>query len=204
MPLVPPVKFNQFKKYITTFLQKNLPDDLYYHGLHHTKDVYNCVNRICDAEGIDFENKQLLLTAALLHDSGFTRTYKNHEEAGCELAKEVLPNFEYTQEQINAIQSMIMATKIPQSPKNHFEEIMCDADLDYLGRNDFFEIGTTLRDEIVKRGIIELAEWNQLQVRFLSGHEYFTQTNLKQRKPGKDLHLTKVKELVASSDVGKR
>lgn len=89
---------------------------------------------------------------------------------------------------------MIMATKVPQQPQNHLEEILCDADLDYLGREDFFTIGNKLFAELSVYGILSTEdEWNELQARFLEAHHYFTKTAIKLRKKKKDKHLKLVK-----------
>ena len=93
---------------------------------------------------------------------------------------------------------MIMATKIPQSPKNHLEEIICDADLDYLGRDDFFVIGDKLFAELSMYGIIDSEnDWNKLQVTFLEKHHYFTKTALKNRKSKKEQHLVLIKSKIS-------
>ena len=59
--------------------------------------------------------------------------YKDHEETGVEIAGAILPHFDYTEEQIQKINELIMVTKLPPRPKNLLEQIICDADLDYLG-----------------------------------------------------------------------
>jgi hypothetical protein len=43
---------------------------------------------------------------------------------------------------------LIHVTEIPHKPLNHLQEIICDADLDYLGRNDFQEIADNLKAEL--------------------------------------------------------
>jgi hypothetical protein len=94
---------------------------------------------------------------------------------------------------------MIMATKIPQSPQNLLEEILCDADLDYLGRNDFFPIGETLFEEMKTYHLIaDEQTWNRLQVNFLTAHHYFTRTNKVIRESIKQNYLDKLRVLVAS------
>src|SRR5690606_41792165 len=93
-------------------------------------------------------------------------------------------------EQIKKICGMIMATKVPQQPQNHLEEIICDADLDYLGREDFFIIGDKLFAELSMYGILSTEEeWNSLQVRFLEAHNYFNKTAIKNRQKKKDKYL---------------
>lgn len=182
-------------KHILEKLKQELPDYLSYHSLHHTKDVKNQAMRIAKLEGITSENDlKLLETAAAYHDCGFLSTYNNHEEKGCEIAEEVLPQYHYTKEQIAIIKGLIMATKVPQTPKNKLEEIICDADLDYLGRDDFFEIGEHLYQEFLFKNIVQDEDsWNNLQVKFLGNHQYFTHTNLVNREPKKQENLKQVK-----------
>ena len=189
------MKFRSAKKYIINRLKKELPKNLSYHSVEHVKDVFKASKEIASIEDVKGEELKLLLTAALFHDSGFLISQKDHEATSCEIAREHLPGFNYSDEQIERICGMIMATKIPQTPKNHLEEIICDADLDYLGRKDFFDIGNKLFSELSIYGIINTEdEWNQLQVRFLENHHYFTQTSLSFRKPQKDKHLEIIKE----------
>ena len=162
--------------HIVQQLHLNLPETLYYHGLHHTLDVRDAALRLAKLEDItDPENLDLLTTAALYHDAGFLKFYKNHEEESCRIARAALPAFDYTQGQIAIICGMIMATKIPQSPKTILEQILCDADLDYLGRNDFEPIAATLYNELEARNMVGDQEaWNSTQIQFLTAHHYWT------------------------------
>jgi len=113
------------------------------------------------------------------------------------LAREILPKYGYTQEQIDVIDGLIKATEIPQTPNTHLQQIMCDADLDYLGRDDFFTIGNTLYDELCMYGLLQTEnDWNKLQVRFLEGHHYFTDSAIKLRKGKKDEHLALVRSKI--------
>ncbi len=180
-------------------LLDGLSDKLYYHGKRHTLDVLNVTEELCALENIDTYHTELMKTAALLHDSGFTINNKNHEELGCGISRDLLPGFGYTEGEIDMICGMIMATKIPQSPKSKYEEIICDADLDYLGRDDFKKIGSSLFDELKAYDVLDdIKEWNKIQVKFLGNHTYFTKTNRQRRGPRKQEHLQKLKELVAT------
>ncbi|MES2617424.1 MAG: HD domain-containing protein [Bacteroidota bacterium] len=175
-------------------LENELPGYLLYHCVDHTKDVRKQAMRIAKEEGIDNSEELLLLeTASVYHDCGFLETYADHEEKGCEIARDVLPQFGYTDRQITIIEGMIMATKVPQQPKTRLEQIICDADLDYLGREDFFSIGDNLYEEFLYKGIVkDPLSWNQLQVKFLTAHHYYTQTNINGRGPQKAEHLKQV------------
>ncbi len=92
-----------------------------------------------------------------------------------------------------------MSTKIPQSPTNLLEQILCDADLDYLGRDDFFSIGDSLFRELQAYNLIgDEQTWNRLQVSFLSAHRFHTNTNKTLREPVKRRYLEELQELVAT------
>ncbi|MCK9612757.1 MAG: hypothetical protein PHR81_00260 [Bacteroidales bacterium] len=53
-----------------------------------------------------------------------------------------------------------MATKIPTKLKNKLEKLLCDADLDYLGREDYMEISNRLRREWDVFGIKNIMKQN--------------------------------------------
>lgn len=188
------MEFEKVKKFILKKLKNELPKNLTYHSAEHIKDVYSSAETIARLEKVEGEDLTLLLTAVLFHDAGFLRQQKDHERVSCEIAAETLPQYDYTPEQIERICGMIQATKIPQTPHNRLEEIICDADLDYLGRDDFFKIGNGLYEELCMYGIIDSEhEWNKLQVRFLEKHKYFTKSARKLRKPKKDEYLAMVR-----------
>jgi uncharacterized protein len=111
-------------------------------------------------------------------------TYKGHEEASIELCREILPSFSYSEEETEAVCRMIRTTKLPQSAMHLADKILCDADLDYLGRPDFFMIAHKLKYEwdILQIYPTTLQQWYHIQKEFLSSHRYFTQSanNLRQ------------------------
>ena len=194
------MQFKKAGKYIINKLSKELPRHLSYHSVDHIQDVYTAAEQIGKQEGITETDMKLLLTAAWYHDSGFLKGAKEHEDESCRIVQATLPGYGYTPSQIEKICGMIMATKIPQSPKNHLEEILADADLDYLGREDFFTIGDKLYNELCVFGFINTeAEWNQLQVKFLERHHYFTKSALALRQQKKEEHLKQVKNKLNNS-----
>lgn len=180
--------------FIKAKLKQELPYGRTYHSYGHTLDVHNAAVDIAKREGVNGEDLQLLRTAALFHDSGFIKVDLEHEEASCQMARDHLPRFGYTPGQVEKICSMIMSTRIPQSPNDELSRILCDADLDYLGRDDFFRIGNTLFEELKSYGVVSSErEWNELQLRFLETHQYFTSTNKNGREQTKQQHLAQVK-----------
>lgn len=188
------MEYEKIKKYILNLLKEKLPEHLSYHSVNHIKDVIESVEMIAVSEGVNDEDMVLLKTAALFHDTGFLYGSKNHEEKSCEIAQQYLPDYGYSQPRIDKINGMIMATKIPQTPNNNLEEILADADLDYLGRDDFFVIGDKLFEELSMFGIVNSEQdWNLLQEKFLESHHYFTKTAINNRKQKKQENLDIIK-----------
>jgi len=188
------------EEFIVNELRRGLSPTLYYHGLHHTLDVAAVALELAAAEGVtDPQGLALLRTAALYHDAGFLRSYQGHEDEGCELARATLPDFGFSVAQIEQICGLIAATKYPQQPHNHLEEILCDADLDYLGRPDFVPISTSLFDELLARQLIaDEHAWFQLQARFLTGHHFWTRTAVAGRTAPKQARLDHILHLLAN------
>lgn len=190
------------RNYIETQIFRKWPEGLSYHSAEHIRDVSESAERLAIAEGVSGHDLNLLRTAALYHDSGFVQMAKDHEAISCEIAQESLPAFGYSDADIQRICGMIMATRIPQRPGNLLEEILADADLDYLGRDDFWRIGALLFAELRYYGVIKTVdEWNALQVRFLELHHYFTDTAIATRKKKKDEHLAILKSGQAPSPI---
>lgn len=191
------MKFEAAKEYILNRLKKELPKDLYYHGIHHTMDVCSAVDQLAMAEHVNGEDLLLLKTAAVFHDSGFLSQYLNNEPIAVLIAAEKLPSFGYSPDQIKRVGDIILSTCVPQQPSNHIQQIMCDADLDYLGRDDFFEISETLKQEWFAYGLIQSdEEYNEKQLRFFQDHHYFTSTARRIREPKKQQHLLELRAKV--------
>lgn len=183
----------QYEAVLEMFLPKlinGLPAHLTYHNADHITGVIRDTSYLMQKEGVPEEDGWILLTAALFHDSGFMRGYKSHEDISCDIAQEVLPAFDYTPETIEAICQMIMATKLPQTPLDYFSEILCDADLFYLGTDSFFPTADTLFHEMMAVGTIKHKEdWEKIQLNFLHQHRYFTQTAKMELEPRKKGHI---------------
>jgi len=173
---------------------KNLNPHLTYHNLFHTLDVLDQAERIAIKEGITSPEELFLLkVAALYHDTGFLETYKDHEKMSCTIFLQDASQFSLTKEQKDTVVALIMSTCIPQTPANLLESIICDADLDYLGRDDFFEIGDTLRREFLYYNVVgNNAEWEKIQLNFFQKHQYHTTSSRAEREPVKKLHYSKL------------
>ena len=189
--------FEKLKKQILSRLESEFKPCLYYHNLSHTLDVSDATLRLAKLEGIDSHYTILLATAALLHDVGMLDNYKDHEVASVKIAQRILPELNYTQPDIEEISDLIMATRLPQEASTLGEMIICDADLDYLGRDDFFMIAHRLRSEWICQGkSYTLKQWYTMQADFLMKHRYFTKSAIMLRESTKQLHLEQILELL--------
>jgi len=191
------MQFTDLQELILDKMERELPQSLYYHNTKHTVDVVTQVELIGLGEGVSEEDLLLLKTAALFHDTGHIVSYDNHEHFSCILAREMLPEYYYTRSQIEIICELIMSTKLPPKPGNKLQEIMCDADLDYLGRSDMIAVSDTLFHELRERSKINsINDWNNLQMKFISGHQYFTDTARKLREVNKQLQIDRIRNLI--------
>jgi class 3 adenylate cyclase len=191
------IQFTDIQEVILDKLEKELPDYLYYHNVKHTVDVVTEVELIGWGEGCTDEEILLLKTAGLFHDAGHTIDYDNHELYGTRLAREMLPEYNYSPEHIEQICSLIMATKMPPRPANLLECIICDSDLDYLGRSDFIPVSNTLYEELKAQNKMgSLNDWNKIQVKFITGHQYFTNTARSLREVNKQLQIERIQSLI--------
>lgn len=191
------IQFEDINDYVMDRLERELPKHLYYHNLKHTIDVTIGVEILGAGEGVSEKEMVLLKTAALFHDFGQIKGAVNHEERSAKIAQEVLPRYNYTKEQIDTITELIMVTKLPPKPKNLLEKIMADADLDYLGRKDFIPVSDSLYRELKVQGLItDFNEWNKLQIKFLSSHQFFTPTAQKMRLVNKEKQIERIKSLI--------
>ncbi len=174
--MVRTTNYREAFRYARATLREKLDSRLVYHNVNHTEnDVVFSVMRMCELIDLSTEKRKLLITAAWFHDIGYIEKRVGHEKIGVDLAKKKLPDFGFSDKQIQQIVSMINATKIPQSPKNLMSKILADADLDNLGRKDFFKLSKRLLQELNNFGEnYSEAEWWENQLEFLKNHTYFT------------------------------
>ena len=184
------IKYYKTEHFVLDYLKAGLSDKLLYHSVNHSIDVVQAVERIALSEGVTDEGLFLLKTAAILHDAGFVKQYENNESIGAEMAAEWLPKYGYTEQHIKTIVELIHVTEIPHKPINKLQEIICDADLDYLGRDDFEQISNRLRLELRGMGKIDSDRaWDKIQVDFLKKHKFFTKTSISARRKKKKENL---------------
>jgi len=176
-------------------LDDELPKHLSYHNTSHTLYVLEKAIYISKKEKVSAKDLKLIKLAVLYHDIGFTKTNIEHEIEGCKIAKNQLSNYGYSNEDIESICSMIMATRIPQNPKNLLEMIIADSDLEYLSTNQFKKKGEYLYQELLHYNKnLTREEWNTIQIKFITAHHYHTPYCKKYKEFRKSKNLKTLKE----------
>jgi len=165
-----------------------LPHAYRYHGLEHTEQVVRNALAIAEAERLPGDDRSsatelpLLLISAWLHDVMIDTFYVGHEAAACRFVDAYFAGADslftgtLTMTEIDRIKSSIMATKLPQEAPHQLAAILADADLLYLGTNQFFPWSGRLREEhlhILRRTYTD-TEWTEINIRFLREHTYYT------------------------------
>ena len=191
------MNYEAAEAFIFDFLQKNLSPKHHYHSLHHTQDVMKATVKLCEMERLDEKTTTLMKTAALFHDVGFVEQYEKNEPVAAAYAEKWLPDYGYDTNDIAFIQRLILVTDIAKQPVGLHEKIMRDADLDYIGRHDFFSISQRLREELFEFGkSIKLVDWHLIEKDFLEKHIYFTESAYRLRNSGKQENMDEIKSLL--------
>ncbi|MBT8205330.1 MAG: HD domain-containing protein [Eudoraea sp.] len=181
-------------------LSEKLPEYLTYHCLDHMIDVANVCDLYINYYKIGKPEADLLRIAAVSHDYGYLYAPKNHEERGI---IGIAPRLEkdYSKKEIDFISGLIRATRIPQNPQSFYEEIMADADLDYLGREDYDKWSERLYQEFLHYGVVHNnVEWLEVQIKFLENHHYHTDLAKEKRADTKNQKLQELVTLKKLSD----
>jgi predicted metal-dependent HD superfamily phosphohydrolase len=193
MPHTPRLK--TVDRYIRVFFRDEMPDGFKYHDadhtLHPTKGVVASANRIAISENISEHDRELLITAAYFHDAGYIRKYKKNEPIAARMAGRILKLIGYKPNEIVKVQKMILSTDLENEPESHVEKILCDADLDHFGREDFLKLDGRLREEWREKGmdVNDDVKWYKDTLELLKKHQFYTESQKKLREKGKQKNI---------------
>ena len=196
------MEIDKIRNFIIKELTTKSLGDCYYHGTNHSLEVEQaCINIAKTEESLTSKEIELLSVAALSHDIGHIESMDDHEVLGCNFIKNTMPNFGYSQEDISLVESLILATKFPHTPKTLLENIICDADLSYIGTDKY-----NCQADKLKKELSELhnnkfeseKEWIEFQISFLEKHTFFTKYARKNYNPKKQLIIEELKNKLIS------
>lgn len=170
------------KEYVNKLL---IPlEDYYYHSYEHALDVMQRAMYLAEKEWLNEEEIEMIGLAGIFHDTGYIIQYNDNEVIGAKIAQNYLKSILYPNDKIKLIEKIILATDIDYTePKNIYEKIIKDADLDNLWRDDFFEKWNNLKREVekIKQIKIKDPEWVHWSLELLKNVGYYTKTQQKER-----------------------
>jgi uncharacterized protein len=191
-------RLKKVDQYIRSLFRDELPVGIKYHDADHTlhpsKGVVAAANSIAVSENISEHDRELLIAAAYFHDTGYIREYEKNEPIAARMAGRILKLIGYKPKEVEIIQNMILATDLAREPQTHAEKILCDADLDHLGRKDFFKMDGKLREGRRTRGIdvSDDVEWYKGTLEVVKNHQYYTQSQKALREKEKQNNIKKL------------
>jgi putative nucleotidyltransferase with HDIG domain len=177
---------------------KSLGDCYYHHGAEHSLVVEKACISICESEkGLRDIDVELLRIAALTHDIGHAETMVGHEIVGCNFVLKFMPKYGYIDSEVARVRELILATKFPHNPVTLLENIICDADLSYLGNGDYHTQANKLKKELIELHKYEFDDeekWLKYQVDFLEKHSFFTNFAKENYNPKKKKIIKELKK----------
>jgi len=172
-------------------------EGLPYHNLDHTMHVVSRAGEIARHYNLVDKDFFIVVTAAWFHDIGYyTGQPSGHEERGAAMAADFLEARDVDAAVVEQVKACILATHMPQHPKNLLEEIVCDADLYHLGTDLFPEFNKKMRKEVEMRTghKIDKQQWRSSTAQLLESHHYHTEYARNLLSNSKAAHLKRIKE----------
>ena len=195
----------EIEKHINPELKEKIFDDLSnildenysYHNLDHTKRVISAAVDIGSNYDLAEKDWRCLLTACLLHDYGFIESHVEHEKISAKLSSQILPKYDLSETDIQIINSLIIVTKLEKKPKNLLESIIRDADLEYLGSEDFIKISPLLKKEWINCEVVKSdSEFYKIQYEFILNHSFYTDFMIKNSINQKKVNIDYAKSMI--------
>jgi predicted metal-dependent HD superfamily phosphohydrolase len=178
-------------EFVLELFKSKLHDKFVYHNYTHTRRVVKSTQEIIDNSEIDVKEKQALLLAAWLHDTGYTVNENAHEEAGVKIADDFLTKHNVETEIVELVKKLILATKFNGVPNDELEEIIRDADASHFAKDYYAETSELLKKEYKLRGKdYTTKEWRNENIRvFTEKHRYYTAYAIKNWNTSKNENL---------------
>nr|WP_299072623.1 Pycsar system effector family protein [uncultured Allomuricauda sp.] len=194
--------------FVSEILEKELNPKFLYHNLRHTQRVVKSTKELLNFYNLDDVEVEKLLLTAWFHDTGYTKSTENHEEASCKIATAFLRENDYDTKSIEQICSCIMATKRYHEPTNLHEEIIRDADASHFAQKSYWETTDFLKEELKELGIAKYSnkEWRDENIKmFRNEHQFYTDYAKDNWEENKERNLKLlVKEKKTEKEIAKK
>ncbi|WP_113662245.1 Pycsar system effector family protein [Pedobacter nanyangensis] len=186
----------EVETYVVNYFNEHHNSQLVYHNLAHTKRVVQAAVQIANHYQLADDDFFIVYVSAWFHDTGYFIETLKHEEKGAEHAVAYLTGHQVDEKIIAAVKSAILSTRLPQSPSDLNERILCDSDLFHLGSEDFSERSKLLRKEVELLCNKEIGKksWRLKDIEFLESHQYHTDYARLLLEAQKSKNLAKLKK----------
>ncbi len=184
------------EEHVTNIFKEKISAEYVYHDIQHTKNVVEATSEIGGRYGLTNKELETLHLAAWFHDIGYDQGPEGHEERSCRYARDFLASQSYPNEDIESVLDCIMATKVPHSPDNLLEEVLCDADLSHLGKKVYWDRCGRVRQELLmtKSILMSEQEWVDFELDFITNHNFHTAIAQELYDSRKEKHVKQLKK----------
>lgn len=188
-----PIKsFSKADQFVLELFKEKLPNSYLYHNYNHTVRVVKSTKEIIENSQINVKQKEALILAAWLHDTGYTVTRDGHEKASVEIAKEYMAKENIDAETQELVEQLIASTKMGVEPQNELERILKDADNSHFAKDYYAQTSEFLRQELLLTETKKFspAEWREENIQmFTHKHKFYTDYAARNWKSQKDENL---------------
>lgn len=186
---------NKTQEFVLNLFKEKLPNTFLYHNYTHTECVCNGVNEIIENTPLTEGDCLVLKLAALLHDTGYTKTIEGHEDESVKIATDFLKEQGVDNKIIDSVNQCILATKLDSTPTTKLEKIMKDADTSHFGKDNFNNTSEFLRKELDVLCLKKYSpkEWLDENIQLLSeNHQFYSDYALQNWQSQKEINVSKL------------
>lgn len=195
--MIHPELVAEAEAFVTNYFSQHAFPELYFHNLQHTQNVVRRSAEIAEHEGATETDKTVVRLAAWFHDTGHLNGgIENHEARSVELMRTFMQEQSISDATlIDHVSRCIMVTKLPHSPTELAEQIMCDADVYHFGTADFRTTNKEVKRELIARDYADITkDWLQQSFKMLASQRFFTKYCLDTLSAGKQENIAWVTE----------
>jgi class 3 adenylate cyclase len=189
------LRLTDLEEIIFAKLEAELHKNLFFHTAEYSRHLYEYSGLLAKASDLDLEESLFIRTSALLLNVGFTSVYENQENKSAEFAREILPEFNYSEKQITIISNLILSSKWPPEPKNILEMVLYDIKMEFIGRADFIRLYKLLfLEQNQYQKSLDIKEYKSKQLQIIQHYQFYTESAKRLREIPLEEQLSRIKD----------
>ena len=179
------------------FLTAGLPEIYTYHNALHTQDVCEALFEITPYLPLPTSEIDALLTAGVFHDFGYLDSYLDNEALALPYMSMFCKKAGIEETVVLRAHELILETRYPYHPVSEAGKLLCDADIEYIGRSFeyFISRADNLRNELANAENLHFSDrqWFAAEVDFLQKNSFFSPVFRELRNAGRVSNLSQLK-----------